>query len=152
TPSAEASMQAPGVTEVRPGNYVFCDRTQVGLGSASWADCALTVVASVVATGDERRIFDCGSKVLSSGGARGFEPLQGFGVVLGDDGNPDDSLLIERLSEEHATVRVLGETRLRPGSRVRIVPNHACVVANLADRYVIADGDEVVGQLPVAAR
>lgn len=152
TPSAEASMQAPGVTEVRPGNYVFCDRMQVGLGSATWGDCALTVVATVVSTGHERVVVDCGSKVLSSDGVRGFEPMQGFGAVLQEDGRPDDSLLVERLSEEHAVVRVLGDTSLRPGSRVRIVPNHACVVANLSDSYVLADGDEVIGHLPVAAR
>lgn len=152
TPSAEASMTRPEVTEVRPGNYVFCDRTQVELGSATWADCALTVIATVVSSGANRLIFDCGSKVLSSDGARGFVSTPGFGVVLGADGQPDDTVLIERLSEEHATVRVTGETSLRIGSRVRIVPNHACVVANLTERYTLADGDEVTGYLPVAAR
>lgn len=152
TPSAEASMQAPGVTEVRPGNYVFCDRTQVELGAASWDDCALTIVASVVSAGHSHLVFDCGSKVLSSDGARGFGPTPGFGVVLGEDGRPDPALLIERLSEEHAVVQVLGPTNVRLGSRVRIVPNHACVVANLADRYVLAEGDDVHGHLPVAAR
>jgi D-serine deaminase-like pyridoxal phosphate-dependent protein len=152
TPSAEASMTAPHVTEVRPGNYVFCDRTQVALGSATWRDCALTIVASVVSMGADRLVFDCGSKVLSSDGARGFFPTPGFGAVLREDGSPDDTLLIERLSEEHAVVRVSAETRLRIGSRVRIVPNHACVVANLTSQYVLADGEAVTGHLPVAAR
>jgi D-serine deaminase-like pyridoxal phosphate-dependent protein len=152
TPSAEASMTQAGITEVRPGNYVFCDRTQVELGSAAWADCALTVVASVVSAGADRLIFDCGSKVLSSDGARGFQPTPGFGVVLGEDGRPDEALVIERLSEEHSTVRVIGGTDLRIGSRVRIVPNHACVVANLTSTYVLTEGAKVVGDLPVAAR
>lgn len=152
TPSAEPSMTQPQVTEVRPGNYVFCDRTQVGLGAASWADCALTVVASVVSSGYGRLIFDCGSKVLSSDAARGFAPTPGFGVVLDEQGQPDESLLIDRLSEEHATVRVTGDTALRIGLRVRIVPNHACVVANLTDAYVLAEGDRVLGPLAVAAR
>lgn len=152
TPSAEASMTRPEVTEVRPGNYVFCDRTQVALGAATWADCALTVMATVVSSGANRLIFDCGSKVLSSDGARGFVPTPGFGVVLGHDGLPDEGLLIERLSEEHATVRVTGATSLRIGSRVRIVPNHACVVANLTERYTLADGEDVTGHLPVGAR
>ena len=152
TPSAEASMTAADVTEVRPGNYVFCDRTQVALGSATWGDCALTIVASVVSAGADRLVFDCGSKVLSSDGARGFFPTPGFGAVLREDGTSDDTLLIERLSEEHAVVRVSAETPLRIGSRVRIVPNHACVVANLTSQYVLADGDAVTGHLPVAAR
>jgi D-serine deaminase-like pyridoxal phosphate-dependent protein len=152
TPSAEASMSQGEVTEVRPGNYVFCDRTQVALGSATWADCALTIVASVVSSGADRLVFDCGSKVLSTDGARGFFPTPGFGAVLREDGTPDDTLLVERLSEEHAVVRVTGETSLRIGSRVRIVPNHACVVANLTNQYLLADGDAVAGPLPVAAR
>jgi D-serine deaminase-like pyridoxal phosphate-dependent protein len=153
TPSAADSMEQAAVTEVRPGNYVFCDRTQVALGSATWQDCALTVIASVVsAPAPDRVIFDCGSKVLSSDGARGFVPTPGFGVVLGADGQPDTTVLIERLSEEHATVRVTGTPRLRIGDRVRIVPNHACVVANLTSAYVVADGNHVVEHLPVAAR
>ena len=64
----------------------------------------------------------------------------------------DGSLVIERLSEEHATVRVTGSTRLEPGDRVRIVPNHSCVVSNLVDVVRLVDGDEVIDTLPVAAR
>lgn len=153
TPTAAASMTQDEVTEVRPGNYVFFDRTQVALGAASWQDCALTVHATVVSShAPDRLIFDCGSKVLSSDGARGFVPTPGFGAVLDATGTPLDSVLIERLSEEHATVRVSGPSPLRLGDRVRIVPNHACVVANLADAYVVTDGDRVLEMLPVAAR
>jgi D-serine deaminase-like pyridoxal phosphate-dependent protein len=61
-------------------------------------------------------------------------------------------LLIERLSEEHATVRINGATRLEPGDRVRVVPNHSCVVSNLVDVVRLVEGDEVVETLPVAAR
>ena len=67
--------------------------------------------------------------------------------------DPDTSLLVERLSEEHATVRVLeGETRLKTGDLARIIPNHSCVVSNLVDQVWLVDGDTVLGQLPVAAR
>ena len=62
-------------------------------------------------------------------------------------------LLIERLSEEHATVRATsGGTPLRTGDLVRIIPNHSCVVSNLVDNVWLVDGDQVVRQLPVAAR
>ena len=64
----------------------------------------------------------------------------------------DEALTIERLSEEHATVRVIGETRLEPGDRVRVVPNHSCVVSNLVDVVRLVDGDQVIDTLPVAAR
>ena len=62
-------------------------------------------------------------------------------------------MIVERLSEEHATVRVTAGARpLRPGDRVRVVPNHACVVSNLVDTVWLVDGDDVAGMLAVAAR
>lgn len=154
TPQALVSATMDGITELRPGNYVFHDRTQVGLGVVDWSGCALRIHASVVSNPSaDRIVLDSGSKVLSSDAARGHGgPVQGFGVVLGSDGTPDENLLIERLSEEHAVVRVTGEPRLRIGDRVTIVPNHACVVANLTNRYVVADGDQVLDQPIVDAR
>jgi D-serine deaminase-like pyridoxal phosphate-dependent protein len=66
---------------------------------------------------------------------------------------PDEALVIERLSEEHATVRVTGDgCTLIPGDLVRIVPNHSCVVSNLVDDVWVVDGDEAQDQLRVAAR
>jgi D-serine deaminase-like pyridoxal phosphate-dependent protein len=103
----------------------------------------------------ERVILDSGSKTVSNDGARGFVPTPGCGVVLRDlsIAEPDTALLIEQLSEEHAKVRVLeGETRLRTGDMVRVVPNHSCVVSNLVDAVWMVDGENVVERLPVAAR
>ena len=153
TPPARFSLQQEGFTEFRPGNYVYFDRTQVALGAATLDDCALTVLATVVSKpAADRVIFDSGSKTLTNDGARGFAPANGFGVVLQDDGAPDPNLLIERLSEEHATVKVLnGSTPLEPGDRVRIVPNHSCVVSNLVDRAWLVDGD-AVEPMPIPAR
>jgi D-serine deaminase-like pyridoxal phosphate-dependent protein len=156
TPTARFSLEQPGLTEARPGNYVYFDRTQVGLGAARYEDCALTVVARVVSRpARDRVILDCGSKTLSSDGARGFTPTPGYGVVLKDleSSDPDEGLLIERLSEEHATVKVVrGDCALEPGDVVRILPNHSCVVSNLVDCIRLVDGTRVVETLPVAAR
>ena len=156
TPTARFSVQQQGLTEVRPGNYVYYDRTQVGLGAASWTDCALTVLARVVSTpAADRVILDCGSKTLTNDGARAFGSAPGFGVVFTDlrAEHPDESLVIERLSEEHATVRVTGEGRhLRTGELVRVLPNHSCVVSNLVDSVWMVDDETVVDELPVAAR
>ena len=148
TPPARFSLQQDGLTEYRPGNYVYFDRTQVALGAATIDDCALTVLATVVSKpAADRLIFDSGSKTLTNDGARGFVPAPGYGVVL-----DHDNLLIERLSEEHATVKVTnGSTPLEPGDRVRIVPNHSCVVSNLVDQAWIVDG-QTVEALPIAAR
>lgn len=143
-----------GLTELRPGNYVYFDRTQFALGAAPLDDCALTVLATVVSKpAHDRIILDCGSKTLSSDQARGFAPTPGYGAVLTDDGSAiDGSLTIERLSEEHATVRVSGVTALEPGDRVRVLPNHSCVVSNLVDAVQLVDADRVIETLPVAAR
>jgi D-serine deaminase-like pyridoxal phosphate-dependent protein len=156
TPSLRFSVRQSGPTEQRPGNYVYFDRTQVSLGAASLDDCALTVLATVVTKHAGRIILDCGSKTLTSDQARGITKATGFGAVLeGDGASPrriDETLTIERLSEEHATVRVAGSTRLEPGDRVRVVPNHSCTVSNLVDVVRLVEGDEVVDSLPVAAR
>jgi D-serine deaminase-like pyridoxal phosphate-dependent protein len=156
TPTARFSLGQPGLTEMRPGNYVYFDRTQVGLGAASLTDCALTVLATVVSKpAADRIVLDCGSKTLSSDGVRGFDRQAGYGAILRelDAIEIDPSLLVERLSEEHATVRVTtGRTPLEPGDRVRVLPNHACVVSNLVDCVQVVDGQEVLDVLRVAAR
>lgn len=158
TPTARFSLGQPGITEMRPGNYVYFDRTQVALGAAALDDCALTVLAMVVAKpAADRIILDCGSKTLGMDAARGTGKPAGYGAVLAStDSAPareDASLLIERLSEEHATVRVLtGSTQLEPGDRVRVLPNHACVVSNMVDAVCFVDGGDVQSVVPVAAR
>lgn len=154
TPTLRYSVLQAGITELRPGNYVYFDRTQLSLGAANLADCALTVLATVVSKpAVDRLVLDCGSKTLTTDLARGFGPTPGYGVVITPDGSAiDETLDIERLSEEHAIVRVARRTALEPGDRVRVLPNHACVVANMVDEVLLVDGDRVIDKLPVAAR
>lgn len=154
TPLLRFAAEQRGITEVRAGNYIYFDRTQVALGSATLDDCALMVLATVVSKpAPDRIILDCGSKTLTNDQARGIDKVPGYGAILNADGTAiDEGLIIERLSEEHATVRVIGATRLEPGSRVFVLPNHSCVVSNLVDEIVLVDGDQVLERLPVAAR
>lgn len=155
TPTASLAPSQRGITEMRPGNYVFFDRTQVGLGVATVADCALFLVATVVSRpAPDRVILDCGSKTLTSDGARGFAPAPGHGLVFlsSNEDQPDPAIVIERLSEEHATCRVPTDSPLRPGDRVRVLPNHACPVVNLMDAILLAHPDGAMDRLPVAAR
>jgi D-serine deaminase-like pyridoxal phosphate-dependent protein len=156
TPTARFSLQQKGITELRPGNYIYYDRTQVALGSATWNDCALTVLARVVSRpATDRVILDCGSKTLTTDHARGFGSSPGFGVIFSDlsASQPNNSLLVERLSEEHATVRVLGAgCTLKPGDLVRVLPNHACVVSNLVDSVWLVNGETVLDELQISAR
>ncbi|MEP7116410.1 MAG: alanine racemase, partial [Acidobacteriota bacterium] len=161
TPPARHSLRvARGTfTEYRPGNYAYFDRTMVGLGAAGRDDCALTVLATVVsAPTADRVVLDCGSKTLAADGARGFAAAPGHGDVYRhlaphEGEEPDAHLHVERLSEEHATVRVgPGAAPLKPGDRVRVLPNHACVVSNLVDEAWLVHGLDVVNVLPIAAR
>jgi D-serine deaminase-like pyridoxal phosphate-dependent protein len=145
TPTAAIAMGVAGVTECRPGNYVFHDASQVALGTCAVEDCALTVLATVVSVpGSDRAVVDAGSKTLSS------DPLRpkpgGYGRVLGHASR------LEKLSEEHGVIAVAEGDAFRVGDRVRILPNHACVVANLHDRLVGVSGDRVETVLDVAAR
>jgi len=145
TPTAALAMRVAGVTECRPGNYVFHDASQVALGTCSLEDCALTILATVVSVPtSDRAVVDAGSKTLSS------DPLRpkpgGYGQVLGRASR------IEKLSEEHGVIAVAPGEAFRVGERLRILPNHACVVANLHDRLVGVSGDRVETVLDVAAR
>jgi D-serine deaminase-like pyridoxal phosphate-dependent protein len=157
TPTVRYSLQQNGLTELRPGNYIYFDRTQVSLGAAGWDDCALTVLARVVTkpTAD-RLILDSGSKTLTNDLARGCAPAPGYGTVLRSISGvqaPDETLVIERLSEEHANVRVTaGAHALEPGDLVRVVPNHSCVVSNLVDAAWLMDGERVGERLEISAR
>jgi D-serine deaminase-like pyridoxal phosphate-dependent protein len=157
TPTLRFSAGEKGITELRPGNYVYFDRTQVALGAASLDDCALTVLATVVSKpAADRIILDCGSKTLTNDQARGITRAAGYGAVLAEVSDAprqvDEALTIERLSEEHATLRVAGGTPLVPGNRVRVVPNHSCVVSNLVDVVRLVEGDRVIDTIAVAAR
>ena len=145
TPTAPHSMTAAGVTECRPGNYVFHDASQVALGTCGLEACALTIVATVVSIAAQgRAVVDAGSKTLSS------DPLRprgaGFGQILGRRSR------LQRLSEEHGVVDLEEGESLRVGERVRILPNHACVVANLHDRLLGVRGGVVETEFTVAAR
>lgn len=145
TPTARHALAVPGVTECRPGNYVYHDASQVSLGACTLEDCALTVLATVVsAPASGRAVLDAGSKTLSS------DPLRprpgGYGRLLGRRAR------IERLSEEHGVVAVEEGESLRVGERVRVLPNHACVVSNLHDRVLGVRGERVEAVFEVAAR
>lgn len=156
TPTARFSLKERVVTELRPGNYVFFDLTQVALGAAAKDQCALTVLSTVISRpAPDRLVLDAGSKTLSSDRARGPDAHAGFGAIRSDARAHEinQALVVERLSEEHAVVAVIGnDTTLTPGARVRLLPNHACVVANLTDALQLVDGDTVVQTLPVQAR
>lgn len=132
------------VTEYRIGTYIYNDRSLVERGTCTWNDCAGHVVATVVSTPvPGRAIIDAGSKALTSD----LLGLSGYGHVLG---RPDAR--ITGLSEEHGTVEFDPQKLLTIGDRVRIVPNHVCVVSNMFDEiWLETDGGQLTSS-PVNAR
>ncbi len=158
TPTLLAHDGFDGIDEVRPGNYVFLDLTQVGIGVAEIDDIALGVLATVVSRNDRHAITDAGSKVLSSDkGPHGSQSVAGHGQAFAIDfqtGRIDRApMTVTQLSEEHGFLAHEGRD-LSPGSRVVILPNHACVVANLARRMALIDAAGAVADWlePDAAR
>jgi D-serine deaminase-like pyridoxal phosphate-dependent protein len=145
TPTARHAMTVAGVTECRPGNYVYNDASQVSLGTCGLDDCGLTVAATVVSVpAPDRAVLDAGSKTLSTDPLR--PRAEGYGWILGGKSR------LARLSEEHGVVDVAPGETFRVGQRVRVLPNHSCVVANLHDFVTAVRGDRVEGRLRVAAR
>lgn len=148
TPTALDAHQIAGLTEIRPGTYCYNDREIVSTGAADRADCAFTVVATIVSTAvPGQAVCDAGCKAL------GREPLRvgsgsGFGELLD---HPE--VTVKGMSEEHGILD-LSQTSWRPkvGDRVRIIPNHVCIVTHLNDVIHGIRGDRVETSWPVAAR
>lgn len=146
TPTAGGSGEVEGMTEIRPGTYVYNDRITVATGACTRDDCALTVLATVVSTAvPGQAVVDAGTKAL------GREPLGnlvGFGELLD---RPE--VVVRAMSEEHGMLD-LSETAWRPrvGEQVRIVPNHVCIVVHLNDLCVGVRGDQVERSWEVAGR
>lgn len=146
TPSLFSAHLVPSATEHRAGTYVYNDRSMVRAGHCTFDDCAMHILATVVSrpTAD-RAILDAGSKALTS-------DLLGFtdhGMIID---YPD--AVITGLSEEHGTVDLSKCAGRRPeiGDKVRIVPNHTCVVSNLFDTMTFHRDGIVTRVESVAAR
>ncbi len=149
TPTLWNTHELSGVTEFRPGTYVYNDRTTAAIGACAWDDCALTVLATVVSTAvPNQAVVDAGTKALGREPMRGADSVDGFGCVLGHD-----EVVVKSMSEEHGMLD-LSSTNWRPavGEKVRIIPNHVCIVVHLNDLITGVRGDTVETTWPVSAR
>jgi D-serine deaminase-like pyridoxal phosphate-dependent protein len=145
TPDIWRAHEVTAATEHRPGTYIYMDRYQVAKGVGTFDDCALTVLATVVSRPTENRaIIDAGSKALTSDTLG----LTGFGLI---EAYPE--AVIVGLSEEHGTIDLSNcANKPRIGDKLRVIPNHACVVSNLFDRVTLISKDAVVETVTVEAR
>jgi len=137
--------ETPVVTEHRAGTYIYNDRSMVASGTATWDDCAMRVVTTIVSRPTpDRAILDAGSKTLTNDptpeGGYGYFPDYPEAVTVGQ-------------SEEHGHLD-LSRCSRKPeiGERVQVVPNHACGTTNLHNEVVAHRRGRVDAIWPVAAR
>ena len=149
TPAALYIENMKGITEFRPGNYVFNDRIQVSLGVAKIEDCALSIIATVISKPAVGRIIiDAGSKCLGlDRGVHGNQLLTGFGYI-----KEYPRAVIERLSEEHGIIQIPDYLSIEIGDRITIIPNHACSVTNLFDFAYVVKDQQVIDRWQIIAR
>jgi D-serine deaminase-like pyridoxal phosphate-dependent protein len=151
TPTISLGESLVGITEARPGNYVFYDRFQAAIGSCEIASAAFSVLATVLGHYPERNeiLIDAGGLALSRDeGPTHLDASCGYGAVFSADGRTHlASLRVRSLSQEHGKIE--GDTpidyrALPVGTKLRIVPNHSCLSAALFDLYTVYRGHTVV--------
>jgi D-serine deaminase-like pyridoxal phosphate-dependent protein len=148
TPSARLSHLIPGLTEIRPGTYVYNDLNTFYQGACRLADCAARVVTTVVSTAvPGRAMIDAGSKTLSSD-LLGSGPKTGHGYIP----EAPDACLI-KLNEEHGHLDITGSNhRFHVGEVLTVIPNHVCTCVNMHDEVFLVCKEQVVGSWRVQGR
>lgn len=152
TPTAVHARSLAGVTEMRPGVYMFNDVFQAEIGSCAFEDIALSVLTTVTGHHRERGeiVIDAGGLALSKDRSTASGPHDvGYGLVRDlatSESLPE--LQVVRVSQEHGIVAAPGGglpfDALPPGTRLRVLPNHACMTAAAYTHYNVVAGDDTV--------
>lgn len=149
TPTMSVIDHLEGIDEIRPGNYIFFDNYQATLGSCSFDDPALTVLAAVIHKDISRNklVIDAGGIALSKDrGPVDLDPSCGYGRVLDLDGD-DTGMRVTGMSQEHGEIIVDDAATIAPynvGDRVRILANHSCLTAAQHDHYNVLENGVIV--------
>lgn len=147
TPSFIYSLKIDGITEIRPGNYVFYDLKQVNLGVIKIDRVSLSIFAQVISKPSLDRAFvDSGSKVLSIDYLT-YDGEKIYGYVL-----DHPNVKITNLSEEHGWLKLKKDTDIKIGDKIKIIPIHSCLVINNFDHLYLVKGDEVIKEVKIDAR
>jgi D-serine deaminase-like pyridoxal phosphate-dependent protein len=147
TPSAMFSHEIPGLTEIRPGTYLFNDMNTYYQGACRLEDCAVRVLTTVISTAvPGQAVIDAGSKTLSSD-SLGSGPRKGHGFVVEEPTVP-----LIKLNEEHGILDISQARRLDVGEILTVIPNHVCTCINMHDEVFITRDEQVIGSWKVAAR
>jgi len=157
TPTCSVAEDWQGVTEIRPGNYVFYDASQAAMGTCDLSDAlAFTILATVIGHYPSRgeMLINAGALALSKDpGPVHVDEACGYGALFTAGGTPLEGLRITGLSQEHGLVSVRdpdGFGRLPIGTVLRIVPNHSCLAAACFGSYAVLRNGAVVDEWPTA--
>jgi threo-3-hydroxy-D-aspartate ammonia-lyase len=155
TPSMSVIENLAGITEVRPGNYCFYDRTMADLGVCNLEDCAVSVLSSVVShqKSASHFVIDAGALALSKDvGVSSVRKNPSMGALFEDYDKKRlcEQIVLKTLSQEHGKVVADRsseiEGRFYVGAKVRILENHSCLTVANFDAYYVVRGDEVVDE------
>ncbi|NBS56805.1 MAG: DSD1 family PLP-dependent enzyme [Betaproteobacteria bacterium] len=150
TPTATYGENLAGVTEVRAGVFVFFDLVMAGIDVCKVDDIALSVLGTVIGHQREKGwvLTDAGWMAMSRDRGTSKQPVdQGYGIVCDVSGRPIEGLIVSDASQEHGIIsHRSGDPARLPelpvGTRLRILPNHACATAAQYDRYSVLDGSD----------
>jgi len=147
TPTAYSSYQVRGLTEIRPGTYIFNDMNETKAGYSQLSDCALRVQVTVVSKAVQgRAMIDGGSKTFS-GDRLISGDKQGFGFVTEYPNTQFTSM-----SEEHGHLDLGAEDRVNVGDRLSVIPNHVCACVNMHNQIYYHRKGIVEGSWTVEGR
>lgn len=152
TPTALLADDMEGITELRAGVYVFQDLVMAGTSTCLIGDVALSVMTSVIGHQADRGwvLIDAGWMAMSRDrGTQKQAVDMGFGLVCDLDANPIGDLIIANVNQEHGVIASRSGLPIDPadfpiGSRLRILPNHACATAAQHPAYMVQEGQLLV--------
>ena len=158
TPNVLSAHSFKGITEIRPGVYVFGDLMMKSIGIYDYADIAVTVLASVIGHNrSQNRIYiDAGALALSQdqGYDRNGLPYAPYGLIRQKDSPlPYEGIGVCQVNQEHGFVECLNPDAPFPfdafpiGSTLRVIPNHAChSIEGFKCYHVVDDNGQVMAE------
>lgn len=148
TPTCSIANDFSDIQEIRPGNFVFYDIMQCGIGSCSDDNIAIALACPVVAIYPSRNeiIIHGGGVHLSKDMIKQEDGSAVFGKIVrlseGGWSAPSASMYVKSLSQEHGIVRASAEdcASLKPGDLLGILPVHSCMTADVMTEYCTLTG------------